>query len=107
MGWAHESAAISLTARTATWTRAVGLGGGGWSQQPLAGLMKSPGRLARSLGRVLGSSSPLPQSPGRARLWQFWSRPPKSLFRLPELWSRIRRLREEPAQKWSLMLVKA
>ena len=29
MGWAHEGAAISSTARTATWTRAAGLGGGG------------------------------------------------------------------------------
>ena len=28
MGWAHEGAATSSTARTATWTRAVGLGGG-------------------------------------------------------------------------------
>ena len=28
MGWAHEDAAISSTATTATWTRAARLGGG-------------------------------------------------------------------------------
>src|SRR3954469_25742886 len=37
----------------------------GWSPRPLAGSMKSPGRLVQSPGRVLESFLWLPQSPGR------------------------------------------
>ena len=86
----------------------------GWSPQPLADLTKSRGRLEQSPGRVLESSVLPLQSPGqvvkslgRLRLWRLWSHLPKSSYRLPELWSRIRLLREEPTQRWSLILVKA
>src|SRR4051812_6223932 len=37
----------------------------GWSPRPLAGLMKSPGRLVQSPGRVLESFLSSSQSPGR------------------------------------------
>ena len=53
MGWAHEGAAISLTARTATWTRAVGLGGGGVESTAACWVDEVP----RPTGAVLGPSS--------------------------------------------------
>ena len=53
MGWAHEGAAISSTARTATWTRAVGLGGGGVESTAACWVVEVP----RSTGAILGPSS--------------------------------------------------
>ena len=53
MGWAHEGAAISSTARTMTWTRAVGLGGGGLESPTACWVNEVP----RPTGAVLGSSS--------------------------------------------------
>ena len=53
MGCAHEGAAISSTARTATWTRAVGLGGGGLESTPACWVNEVP----RLTGAALGPSS--------------------------------------------------
>ena len=53
MGWAHEGAAISLTARTATWTRAVWLGGGELESTTACWVNEVP----RPTGAVLGTSS--------------------------------------------------
>ena len=53
MGWAHEGAAISSTARTATWTRAVGLGGGGLESTTACWVNEVP----RPTGAALGPSS--------------------------------------------------
>ena len=53
MGWAHEGAATSSTARTVTWTRAVGLGGGGLESPTACWVNEVP----RPTGAVLGSSS--------------------------------------------------
>ena len=52
MGWAHEGAAISSTARTATWTRAVGLGGGRVESTAACWVVEVP----RPTGAVLGPS---------------------------------------------------
>ena len=72
----------------------------GWNLRPLAGLTKSPGRLAQSPGRVL-------KSPGRVRL----PRPPGRLSEFPcqllELSSQIRLLQGEPARRWNLTLAMA
>src|SRR3954471_5466443 len=43
MGWAHEGATISSTARTATWTRAAGLGGGGLESAAACWINEVPG----------------------------------------------------------------
>ena len=53
MGWAHEGAAISSTARTATWTRAVGLGGDGLESTTACWVNEVP----RPTGAALGPSS--------------------------------------------------
>ena len=53
MGRAHEGAAISSTARTATWTRAVGLGGGGLESTTACWVNEVP----RPTGAALGPSS--------------------------------------------------
>ena len=53
MGWAHEGAAISSTTRTATWTRAAGLGGGGLESTTACWADEVP----RPTGSVLGPSS--------------------------------------------------
>ena len=56
MGWAHEGAMISSTARTATWTRAVGLGGGGLE---LAAACQA-GEVLGPTAAVSGSGSEVP-----------------------------------------------
>ena len=53
MGWAHEGAAISLTTRTTTWTRAAGLGGSGLESTAACWVDEVP----RPTGAVLGPSS--------------------------------------------------
>jgi len=53
MGWAHEGAAISSTTRTATWTRAAWLGGGGLESTAACWVDEVP----RPTGAVLGPSS--------------------------------------------------
>src|SRR3954463_12254960 len=53
MGCAHEGAAISSTARTATWTRAAGLGGGGLESAAACWINEVPG----PTGAVPGPSS--------------------------------------------------
>jgi len=53
MGWAHEGAAISSTTRTATWTRAAGLGGGELESTATCWVDEVP----RPTGVVLGPSS--------------------------------------------------
>ena len=53
MGWAHEGAAISSTTRTATWTRAAGLGGGGLESTAACWVNEVP----RPTRAALGSSS--------------------------------------------------
>ena len=107
MGCAHEGAAISSTTSTATWTRAAGLGGGGLESTTACWVNEVP----KPVGAALGSSSGVFESaaavPGPGSTVALWSYLPKSPYRLPGLWSRIQRLREEPAQKWSLILVKA
>lgn len=56
MGCAHEGAAISSTARTATCTRAVGLGGGGLESAAACCVDEVPGPTAAAPG--LGSEVP-------------------------------------------------
>ena len=58
MGWAHEGAAISSTLRTATWTRAAGLGGGGLESTAVCWVDEVP----RPTGAVLGPSSEIFES---------------------------------------------
>ena len=53
MGCAHEGAAISSIATTATWTRAAGLGGGGLESTAACWADEVP----RPTGAVLGPSS--------------------------------------------------
>ena len=53
MGCAHEGAAISSTATTATWTRVAGLGGGGLGSAAACWVDEVPG----PTGAVLGLSS--------------------------------------------------
>ena len=53
MGWAHDSAAISSTTRTATWTGAAGLGGDGLESTVACWADEVP----RPTGSVLGPSS--------------------------------------------------
>ena len=65
----------------------------GWSWLPLVESEKSPGRLLQSSGRV--------------RLLQSPSCLPKSPCRLLGFSSRIQLLRQEPAQRWNLILVTA
>src|SRR3954470_17468826 len=60
MGWAHEGAAISSTARTATWTRTAGLGGGGLESAAACWIYEVPGPTDAVPGptdAVLGPSS--------------------------------------------------
>src|SRR4051812_32218472 len=56
MGCAHEGAAISSTARTATWTRAAGLGGGGLESTALCWIDEVPG----PTGAVQGPTGAVP-----------------------------------------------
>ena len=49
MGWAHGGAAISSTARTATWTRAAGLGGGGLESAIACWINEVPGPTGAAL----------------------------------------------------------
>ena len=60
MGWAHEGAAISSTTRTATWTRAAGLGGGGLESTTACWVNEVPG----PTGAVPGPGSVTPQEFG-------------------------------------------
>ena len=68
MGWAHEGAAISSTARPATWTRAVGLGGGGLESTTTCWVNEVPGPTGAALGpssRVFEPAAAVP-GPGTA-----------------------------------------
>ena len=56
MGWAHEGAAISSTAITATWTRVAGLGGGGLESAAVCWIDEVPG----PTGAVPGPGSEVP-----------------------------------------------
>ena len=56
MGWAHEGAAISSTATSATWTRAAGLGGGGLESAAACWIDEVPG----PTGAVPGPGSEVP-----------------------------------------------
>src|SRR3954469_18444850 len=54
IGCAHEGAAISSTARTATWTRAAGLGGGGLESATACWIVEVPGPIGAALGPSSG-----------------------------------------------------
>ena len=58
MGWAHEGAAISSTARTATWTRAAGPGGGGLESATSYWINEVPGPTSAALGLSSGVFRP-------------------------------------------------
>ena len=63
MGCAHEGAAISSTATTATWTRAAGLGGGGLESATACWINEVPGPTGAALGlssRVFGLAAAVP-----------------------------------------------
>ena len=63
MGWAHEGAAISSTARTVTWTRAVGLGGGGLESTTACWVNEVPrptGAVPRPSSGILESAAAVP-----------------------------------------------
>src|SRR3954471_11956376 len=63
MGWAHEGAAISSAARTATWTRAAGLGVGGLESAAACWINEVPGPSSGVFSlaaAVLGPSSEVP-----------------------------------------------
>ena len=64
MGWAHEGAAISSTARTATWTRAVGLGGGGLESTAACWVDEVPTPTGAVLGPSSGGFEPATAVPG-------------------------------------------
>ena len=66
MGWAHEGAAISPTARTATWTGAVGLGGGGLESTTACWVNEVPGPTGTALGPSSGVFEPAAAVPGPA-----------------------------------------
>ena len=66
MGWAHEGAAISSTARTATWTRAVGLGGGGLESTTACWVNEVPRTTGAALGSSFGVLEPAAAVPGPA-----------------------------------------
>src|SRR4051812_40820938 len=108
MGCAHEGAAISSTARTATSTRATGLGGGGLESAAACWIGEVPG----PTGAVLGPSSgvfglvaavpgPGSEVPGPASTAAFLDASARVL--VPSTGA----LEGEPAQKWSLTPVKA
>ena len=68
MGWAHEGAAISSTTRTATWMRAVGLGGGGLESTTSCWINEVLGPTGAALGPssgVFGLAATVP-GPGSA-----------------------------------------
>ena len=64
MGWAHEGAAISSTARTVTWTRAAGLGGGGLESTTTCWINEVPGTTGAALGPSSGVFGPATTVPG-------------------------------------------
>ena len=64
MGWAHEGAAISSTARTMTWTRAAGLGGGGLESTTACWINEVPGPTGAALGPSSGVFGPAATVPG-------------------------------------------
>ena len=64
MGWAHEGAAISLTTRTATWTRAAGLGGGGLESATACWINEVPRPTGAALGPSSGVFGPAAAVPG-------------------------------------------
>ena len=64
MGWAHEGAAISSTTRTATWTRAAGLGGGGLESATACWINEVPGPTGAALGPSSGVFEPAAAVPG-------------------------------------------
>ena len=68
MGWANEGAAISSTARIATWTRAVGLGGGGLESTTACWVNEVPGPTGATLGPSSGvfESATIVPGPGLA-----------------------------------------
>ena len=60
MGWAHEGVAISTTAKTVTWTRVAGPGGGGLESAAACCVDEVPGRVGPVPGpgsEVSGPSS--------------------------------------------------
>ena len=68
MGLAHEGAAISSTARTATWTREARLGGGGLESATACWINQVPGLTGAALGPssgVCGLAAAVP-GPGSA-----------------------------------------
>ena len=58
MGWAHEGAAISSTATSATWIRVAGLGGGGLESAAACCFDKVPGPTGAVPGPMCWSQSP-------------------------------------------------
>ena len=58
MGWAHEGAVISLTARTTTWTRSAGLGGSGLESATACWINEVPGPTGAALGPNSGVFGP-------------------------------------------------
>src|SRR3954471_19372092 len=64
MGWAHEGATISSTARTATWTRAAGLGVGGLESAATCWINEVPGPTGAVPGPSTGVFSLVAAVPG-------------------------------------------
>ena len=93
MGWAHDGAVTSSAVKTATVTRAGGLGGEELESAIACCVDEVPGPTAAVPGRVR-----LLQSPGWVQLWQSPSRLPKSPGRLPGPRSRIRLRRGQAAR---------
>ena len=99
MGWAHEGAAISSTTSTATWMRAAGLGGGRlesaaacWIDEVPGPTGAVPGPSSGVIGLVVAVPGPRSEVPGPASTGVLLDRVPL--------------LQVEPAQRWSLILVK-
>ena len=85
MGCAHEGAAISSTARTATWTRSAGLGGGGlesaaacWNDEVPGPTGAVPGPSSGVFGLFTTVPGPGSEVPGPALTTAFLESDPAS-----------------------------
>ena len=114
MGCAHEGAAISSAARTATWTRAARLGGGGlesaaacWIDEVPRPTGAVPGPSSGVFGLVAVVPGPGSEVTGLASTAAFLESFAGILVPTVGALESDPTSSGEPAQTWSLILVKA